>query len=206
MKKVTSILALLLVSNSYALELEGINGVEIMAINGKEVKSSFFSKNDNEIEPGQHQIVVRYRTQFNNDEIIESRPSIFTLDLQKDTQISVNRMNSQRLAEKAMKAGLTWQIVNEDKQYEIDNSDMLSGDGFMPYSDIEKLIVNYNQDNNIKLAGTAVTATAVTTTAAVSTQSTATTEGGNSLITLYEQSSKEQQKAFRLWLLEQDMK
>ena len=187
-----------MIPSSYALELKGVNGVEILAINGKEVQSSFFSKNKNELQAGEHQIVVRYTAQFNNDELIESRPAIFTIDLQQDTKISVEQINNQRQAEKKIKAGLKWQVVTDDKEYQVKNSDTLEGKGFMPYSDIEKLIVAYNLDNNI------TTAEITETTAKVAATSTAAQE--NNLISLYQQSSKEQKKAFRLWLLEQDMK
>jgi len=200
MKKITTILALLLAQNCYALELTGVNGVEILAINGKEVNSSFFSKDNTDIEAGKHQIVVRYTSQFNNDEIIESRPAIFTLDLKQDTKISVEQMNNQRQAEKKIKAGLTWQVVSEDKQYEIKNSDTLKGQGFMPYSDIEKLIITYNEKQNITLATAPVVATT-----AVATKTAVQVTDENALVTLYQQSSKEQKKAFRLWLLDQDM-
>ena len=199
MKKITAIVALLLVQNSYALEIEGINGVEILAINGKEVKSSFFSKQDNELKVGEHQIVVRYANQFNNDDRVESGPAIFTLDLKQDTKISVEHINNQRQAEKKIKAGLTWQVISADNQYEIKDSYTLKGQGFMPYSDIEKLIVTYNQQQNITLAETS-------TVPAVTTKASAQVEDDNTLISLYQQSTKEQKKAFRLWLLEQDMK
>jgi len=200
MKKITTILALLLAQNCYALELTGVNGVEILAINGKEVNSSFFSKDNTDIEAGKHQVVVRYTSQFNNDEIVESRPAIFTLDLKQDTKISVEQMNNQRQAEKKIKAGLTWQVVSEDKQYEIKNSDTLKGQGFMPYSDIEKLIITYNEKQNITLATAPVVATT-----AVATKTAPQVTDENALVTLYQQSSKEQKKAFRLWLLDQDM-
>lgn len=197
------LLTLAMIPSSYALELEGVNGVEILAINGKEVKNSFFSQKSNKLKAGEHQIVVRYSTQFNNDDIIESRPAIFSIDLQQDTKISVQQMNTQRQAEKQIKAGLTWQISSEDNQYKIDDSTTLEGKGFMPYSDIEALIVAYNQEHNIALA-TSGTVTATTLTAATATTVASTQKG--TLQSLYQQASKEEKKAFRLWLVEQDMK
>ena len=144
-----------------------------------------------------HQIVVRYSTQFNNDELIESRPAIFTIDLQQDTSISVKHINNKRQAEKQIKAGLEWQVTSADKQYQIDKSDTLEGKGFMPYSDIEGLIVAYNLENNIVTAENLQGSNEVT--------SQRTVANGNDLISIYQQSSKEQKKAFRLWLVEQDM-
>lgn len=198
------------ISNSYALSLVGTNGVEILAVDGKAVKSSFFSKENNEFSSGKHQVVVRYANQFNNDELLESRPAIFTIDLQQDTEISVQNMNNQRQAEKLIKAGLTWKIISEKQQYEIKDSDILQGQGFMPYSDIESLITTYNKENNIVTP--VVEATAVT--AAATQVAVQNTEEKNiqvnndvdaQLISLYQAASQEQKKAFRLWLIEQDM-
>jgi uncharacterized protein YccT (UPF0319 family) len=197
------LLTLAMIPSSYALELEGVNGVEILAINGKEVKNSFFSQKSNELKAGEHQIVVRYTTQFNNDDIIESSPAIFSIDLQQDTKISVPQMNSLRQIEKKIKAGLTWQITSENNQYQIDDSTTLEGKGFMPYSDIEALIVAYNQEHNIALA-TSASVAATTLTAATATTVVGTKKG--TLQSLYQQASKQEKKAFRLWLVEQDMK
>lgn len=205
MKKIIAILALLLVQNSYALELKGINGVEILAINGKEVKNSFFSNDGSQLSAGEHQIVVRYASSLNTDELLESRPDIFTLNLTEDTQISAANMNNLKQIERELKKGVTWVIESESKEYEVKDSDTLQGQGFMPYSDIEKLVANYNQQKNITLAnGEAPVATAVATTA-VATQIPHVI-GENTLISVYQQASKEQKKTFRLWLLEQDMK
>ena len=205
MKKIIAILALLLVQNSYALELKGINGVEILAINGKEVKNAFFSNDGSQLSAGEHQIVVRYASSLNTDELLESRPDIFTLNLTEDTQISAANMNNLKQIERELKKGVTWVVESESKEYEVKDSDTLQGQGFMPYSDIEKLVANYNQQKNITLAnGEAPVATAVATTA-VATQIPHVI-GENTLISVYQQASKEQKKTFRLWLLEQDMK
>lgn len=203
MKKITAILALLLFQNSYALELTGINGVEILAINGKEVSSGFFSKQENQVNAGDTQVVVRYASQFNNEELIQSRPAIFTLNLTEDTKISTPKMSNQKQIERQIKSGLTWLIISDNNQYEVKDSDILKGKGFMPYSDIEKLIVEYNQQQNITLQTAAV---ATTATVAVTNKSTVQANSEATLQLLYQQSSKQQKKAFRIWLLDQDMK
>lgn len=195
-KKITVTLALLIASTSYAINLEGINGVEILAIDGQKVKSSFFSKQKSDLSKGEHQIVVRYVKQFKNDDIIKSRPAIFSIDLQQDTQISASGINNQRQAEKAMSKGFVWQVSSTNQQYSVENSAQLKGSGFMPYQDIEGLIVTYNQENGMVLP-------AKVDKEVVITQKTA---KQSNLISLYQSASKEDKKVFRLWLLEQDMK
>lgn len=203
MKKITAILTLLLVQNSYALQLEGMNGVEILAINGEEVSSGFFSsKKGNDVEPGEHQIVVRYSEQFNNDQSVESRPHIFTIDVQSDTQIAVTGIHSAQQAQRAVRKGISWQISDGDSSYQVNDSDTLKGEGFMPYSDIAGLVAKYNQDNNIVTTANVAVPVVTTTTAATAVQTTASLD----LISSYQQASQAEKKAFRLWLLEQDLK
>jgi uncharacterized protein YccT (UPF0319 family) len=197
MRKMSALLlTLAMIPTGFALDLEGINGVEIIAIDGKKVKTNFFSEGQMDLKPGEHQIVVSYSVHFNNKRLTESKPAIFTVDLQQDTKISVDKFSSHYQATKQMEKGLTWQVISNGKQYQVNNSDTLYGEGFMPYGDMEKLIEKYNQQHNIAL---------VKPKAAANTGNIADLQQ-NSLSSLYQQASKEDKKAFRLWLLEQDMK
>ncbi|MFT5760800.1 MAG: hypothetical protein ACI9LM_005587 [Alteromonadaceae bacterium] len=210
MRKISALLlTLAMIPTGFALNLEGIKGVEIVAIDGKKIKTNFFSDEETDLKPGEHQIVVRYTADFNNKRLIESKPTIFTLDIQQDTQISVNKFNSHYQAEKQMEAGLTWQITSKEKQYQVSDSDILKGEGFMPYANVERLIEEYNQQNNIALIkpeAVATTATVIATTAVITNTENSGNLQQNSLASLYQQASKAEKKAFRLWLLEQDMK
>jgi uncharacterized protein YccT (UPF0319 family) len=202
MKKIFTILALIFMHNSYALELQGANGVEILAIDGKKLSSSLFKRDEvPNITPGEHQIVVRFSNTYYNDQLVQSRPAIFNIDLQQDTKISVSGMTTDAKAERAIRKGIVWEVISEDNQYSIKDSDILRDNGFMPYRDIEAVIEKYNQKNNISKP------VAVASVAEVDTKISATTaEASVPLITLYQQASREEKKAFRLWLLEQDMK
>jgi len=202
MKKIFTILALIFMQNSYALELQGVNGVEILAIDGKKITSSLFKSDEvPEITPGEHQIVVRFSNTYYNDQLVRSRPSIFTLDLQQDTKISVSGLTTDAKAERAIRKGIVWEVITKDNQYNIKDSDILMDKGFLPYSDIEAVIEKYNQKNNISEPAL------ITAVAVVDNKVTATAiDASVPLITLYQQASREEKKAFRLWLLEQDMK
>jgi len=205
MKKIMVLLALLLTQNSYALKLEGINGIEVLAINGEKVKSSVFSlKNEFEVKPGYHQIVLWYSKDFDDeDQSVRSIPVILNLELQEDTQIAVPNYNRLYKAERAVEEGLTFQIMSASKQYDLTDIPVLTTEGFSVFSDIERLIETYNKKNNITIATVdeenLPPATVVGT---IATHSGSIQEQMN----LYLQSTPEQKKAFRLWLLEQDMK
>ena len=199
---------LLLIPNSYALTLEGINGIEILAINGDKVKTSFLaSENRFELDPGYHQIVVWYSKDFDDgDETARSFPFIFALDLQEDTKISVKNYYSLNKAERAIKKGLTFQIISTTKQYNVTDAPRLTENGFSVFSNVETLIITYNRKNNIAIAGAkGVDAPS----AIVGLTNTASEESSTSIlnqIALYQQSTPTQQKAFRLWLSEQEAK
>ncbi|GLS91535.1 UPF0319 protein [Psychromonas marina] len=209
MKKIATILALMFMHNSYALEVQGINGVEILAIDGKKVGSSLFSR-DKELDlpAGEHQIVVRFSKKFYNDLQVQSRPSIFNIDLQQDTKISVSGLNTDYKAERAIREGIEWQVISEDSEYSIKESDILMDNGFLPYSNIEEVISTYNQQNSITAPATvaAVSAAVAIPVVAPTEVAPAVSETTIPLQTLYQQASREEKKAFRIWLLEQDMK
>jgi len=212
MKKIMTLLTLLLAQNIYAIELEGINGVEILAINGKEVETRFFSSDD-EIKPGYHQIVLRYSKDFdddNNKKSVRTLPVILNLDIQEDTQITVPDYNQPYKAERAIKKGLTFQVVSAKKQYDIVETPLLTKKGYSIFSDVEKLIETYNKENNITIAVQEDIITIPATVVGTRTAPIETTVGSEGTILeqikLYQKSTPAQKKAFRLWLLEQDLK
>ncbi|WP_166739405.1 DUF2057 family protein [Psychromonas algicola] len=202
MKKIITLLALLLVSNSYALKLEGINGIEVLAINGEKVKTSIFtSENKYELKPGYHQIVIRYSKDFDDGEnTANSFPVIFNIELQEDTKISVDDYNRLSKAERAIKEGLTFQIISAEKQYNVTDAPLLTENGFSVFSNIETLIITYNRKNNITITG------GKNDTPATIVGITSSSDTVQEQMNLYLQSTPEQKKAFRLWLLEQDIK
>jgi len=130
-------------------------------------------------------------------------PVIFNLELQKDTQISVPRYNQLYKAERAIKKGLVFQISDDEKQYEISNAPALTDQGFSIFSDVEDLIETYNKKNNITIAVEEDENRPPATVVGTISPDASSIEAH---IRLYQQSTQAQKKAFRLWLLEQDMK
>lgn len=209
MKKIFTLAALIFVQSSYALELQGINGVEILAIDGKDVDSEIFKNPSKpQIEAGEHQIVTRFSKEFYAGQELRSRPSIFTIDIQQDTQISVDKFQNENKAQRAINNGLDWNIISKDKQYTVEDSDVLISNGFFPYSDIEKVVASYNQQ---KIIAT-ITDTVSTNTTASNTDATnianvvsAMSSDGETIKLIYNGLSSADKKAFRMWLIEQEM-
>lgn len=203
MKSVVLFVSLIIPSLCNAATLSGNNGVEILAVDGQKIKSAFFSSKAPELSQGDHQIVVRYANSFRESDIVESKPHIFTVNIQGDTEITVKNIHNQSQAENAIRKGLTWIVEQNGQTQKISGSDPLSGEGYLPYRDIEKLISAYNQEKGIAVASSAVAATSGKSDNASHNISQASSA---QLIQLYNSASKEERKTFRIWLLEQDMK
>lgn len=207
MKKIFTLFAIILAHNSYALELKGIDGVEILAVNGIKIDSSFFTSDTTpQVDPGKHQIVVRYSKEFYEGQELRSRPSIFTIDIQQDTQISVDKFRNENQAQKAINNGLDWNVISKDKQYKVTDSHVLIANGMFPYSDIEDVVSRYNQKNNISTMTTTMDSTGET--APNKTTISALSSNANQEIIqgFYNKLSIEDKKQFRMWLIEQEMK
>tara|TARA_R110001583_G_scaffold112917_4_gene263114 strand:+ start:568 stop:1203 length:636 start_codon:yes stop_codon:yes gene_type:complete len=211
MKKISALLLTLsMIPTAFAFNLESTMGVEILAIDGREVDNRLLVKEEvNDLDAGKHQIVVRYSTKFHDESLLDSRPAVLSIDIQQDTTISVEKFRSHREAKKLIKENVTWKIISKDKEYLIDDADYLRGKGFMPYGNIEALILDYNQENNIvAMVPKTAAPVALSPSNTVNIPAAGNLENtqGNPLISLYQQASMEQKKAFRFWLLEQDMK
>lgn len=196
MKPVVLFLLLLIFPLTHAATLRGVNGVEILAVDGQKISANVLNNKPTEHPEGNHQIVVKYKKNVNNKGLVQSKPHIFNVDIIGDTAISVRNFNDTLQAENQIKQGITWIVTNSKETRNIIGSDSLSGTGFMPYRDIEKLIKDYNQSNGIYL----------TSAEGHMINNEPGQDKTQQLIKLYQSASKEQRKNFRIWLLEQDIK
>lgn len=190
-----------MMSYSYAATLTGEKNVEILAVDGQKYSNRIFEKQDSTLSKGKHQIVVRYSNNFPNGGIVTSKPYIFNIQTDDDTTIAVKTYNRYRQAKKAVETGITWRVTNSNGSEMISDADILLGEGFFPYRDIEKLIAKYNKENGIILPSTADN---------LATPGNTTRDGYSAqtkqLIKMYNSASKADRKAFRIWLIEEEMK
>ena len=163
--------------------------IEVLAINGTEVTSSIFSTQKLEVEDGKQQLVIKYINTFNKSDLVESRPYIVEVEIKGKTTLSTDKINSKAVALNKIKKGLSWNVSNDDGQYTIEGAEQLIGKGFMPYSDIENLVENYNKKHNSKRL-------------TVKNRNEQSTE--NLIIEQYKLASKEQKKEFKIWLIDNE--
>lgn len=193
MKITGFILALAISPLAFSSQIMVSKNIEVLAVNGVETETSFLGSNKIEVDDGKQQIVVRYSRTFGKEDLIESKPYIFNIDVDGDTKLNVDKFNSKSHAKSKINKDLTWHVTNANKDYKITGADQLIGNGFMPYSDIEELITEYNQKNNIS-----------TLEAKPSKANVSTTKNGNVLIEQYKVSTKAQKKQFKMWLIENE--
>ncbi|MEG3753623.1 DUF2057 family protein [Psychromonas arctica] len=183
------ILSLAISPLAFSGEIITNNDLQLMAVNGTEVKSSFLSDNKFEVKDGIHQVVVRYSNAFRDERLLESRPYIFNIKVDGDTTISTEKLASYAQATQKISTHLNWFVNNDAGKYQVDSSEQLYGEGFAPYADIEGLVAKYNQKNNLQVTENSVKKIAT-----------------NSLIEQYKVASPEQKKQFKIWLINNDFK
>jgi len=181
--------------SSFAGELISGNNLDILAIDGVKQSSSLFGSDDIELANGQHQLVVKYIETFANENLVESRPYIFNIDVKGSTTITTERLRSKAIAENRVNKDLNWYVENDNGKSTISNADQLEGQGFMPFSDIEKLVAEYNGESTTKVVSAAPAVTPKKQSSSV-----------NMIIEQYKMATTEQKKQFKIWLIENETK
>ncbi|AGH80961.1 hypothetical protein PCNPT3_05095 [Psychromonas sp. CNPT3] len=207
MKALILLLSLSMIPCTQAAQLIGTRGVSILAVDSTKIKHNFFSDKGITLTDGMHQVVVRFTASHkvnSNDDLIESKPHIFNIDVKGDTEITLKDLNVAYKAKAAVKDGLQWLVINDLGEKKIKNADTLQGTGFLPYANVEKLINIYNNKNSVNLVAKATTLS--TANAIQSNLNLMSKDKSALLIDIYNQASQKERKIFRMWLLEQEMK
>jgi uncharacterized protein YccT (UPF0319 family) len=204
MRLLVILITFFVISSSYAATLTGERNVQILAVNGQKYSNKILDNSDLTLPKGQHQIVVRYSNSFPKNGILTSKPYIFNIQTDNNTTVTaVGIFNRYGRAKKALETGITWRVTNQNSSVMIKDADILFGEGFFPYHDIEKLIAKYNKDKGIISSSTTDDLTITAQDEYSDNSNSAPTE---QLIKVYNSASKADKKAFRIWLIEQDMK
>ncbi|MFT6925163.1 MAG: hypothetical protein ACJAZP_000743 [Psychromonas sp.] len=101
-----------------------------------------------------------------------------------------------------MEKGIVWHVTNHNCSTRVRSADSLLDKGFFPYQDIEKLITEYHKKNAIMLAINAKTAMPKLHGSSAHSHSAQTERQ----IKVYNSAGKADQKTFRIWLIEEEMR
>ena len=211
MKKNLWLLMALFSVTAQAATLTVADKVKLLAVDGKEVKGQGWSEGEGvELTDGKHQIVVRFDGEVKRGSkttIYTTRPYLFDIDLvDRNAEITLPRLTTESQAKAFFERGATWQLALENGVTKPLVGVELQGDGFAAYSDIEAVIAAYNRDNGIVIEqGNAVDLQQVSVNVDNETGKVEIT--GDALIQLkmwYTKASKEDKKAFKIWMAEKD--
>ncbi|WP_394165318.1 DUF2057 family protein [Photobacterium piscicola] len=211
MKKNLWLLVALFSVTAQAATLTVADKVKLLAVDGKEVKSQGWSEVDSvELTDGKHQVVVRFDGDVKRGSkttIYTTRPYLFDIDLAgKNAEIILPRLTTESQAKAFFERGATWQLALENGAVKPLVGVELQGEGFAAYSDIEAVIAAYNRDNGIVIEqGNAVDLQQVSVNVDNETGKVEIT--GDALIQLkmwYTKATKEDKKAFKIWMAEKD--
>ncbi|UPQ87032.1 YccT family protein [Vibrio sinaloensis] len=224
MKKTLTIFASLMAFNLSAAELVPASGVSILYINGQEAQSKIRA---NQVDSGFNQVVVRMDKDVgrgSGNGVFTSKPYVITFDVTGE-QIKIDHPTARSIkeAEIAFKNDKPKWSITQDGQPIKYQQELLPGKkGMLPYMGMAELIESYNQqkgiyfdngqlvDKPVEVKALPVAAAATAVAATTKTKPTANqpkaTPSSNveQLKAWYLKSSKEERKAFRRWMIDQE--
>ncbi|MGF1705955.1 YccT family protein [Enterovibrio baiacu] len=195
---------------STATELDVGQRVELMVLNGEKVADKSAT---HILLEGKNQIVVRVYGSFrsgSDEELVTSSPYIFTFDSIKNSDtISLSlpsKINNLRKVEKALLSGeFGWVLLEDGKNLSYSVDKLPGNGGFIPYSNIESLVSDYNKSKGISISSLGLedlNETAVTVLESGEIEIT-----GDPITQLklwYTKATKEERKTFRKWMIDQE--
>lgn len=211
MKNTLWLLIALFSAATQAATLSVADKIELLAVDGKEVKAQGWNAVDSvELSAGKHQVVVRFDGEVkrgSKSTIFTSRPYLFEIDLaQKNAEITLPRLTAESQAKAFFERGAKWQLAVEGGALQALDGVELQGEGLAAYSDIEALVAAYNSDNGIVIEqGNAVDLQQVAVNVDNKTGKVEIT--GDALTQLkmwYTKASNNDKKAFKIWMAEKD--
>ncbi|BCL69160.1 UPF0319 protein [Vibrio nigripulchritudo] len=194
-----------------AAQLELKSGVDLLVLNGME--SSEFEEGF-KLSEGTNQAVVKMSKSFGSGgskDIFTSSPYIVSFQASgKDITIAHPKVYSVQHARNLFNKNPQW-LVYEDGDLIDSETVFLEGKGgFVPYWDVKALVRDYNEKNGITFAAVSASTVAVaevksaTKSKAVTSEKVDASQALSQLQAWYLKASKEERKAFRKWMIDQE--
>ncbi|GAB3526118.1 YccT family protein [Photobacterium alginatilyticum] len=154
MKKLVGLTLVLLSGGLQAATVSSSKNVELLVVDGKKVQSSIWSSTESvELQPGRHQIVVRFDGELKNGSkktMYTTRPYLFEMDVpDDDVTITLPRLTTLSQAKAHFNRGVQWQLESSDGSTSLLPYVELEGKGFGAFKDMEALVADYNRQHGI---------------------------------------------------------
>lgn len=203
-----SLVGLLFASSLYAATVIPSDGVEILFVDGTEIEEQ---REPITLSPTSTQLIIKFSHKFgknNNRKVYDSAPYVVYLDI-PDVNVEINapKVYTYEQANKQFKSTPNWSISTSDGVIlDYKQERLPSSDGFLPYYDMESLVKKYNDAKGISFgAETALVASVVSEKASEQVASLeVSTSNLEQLQAWYRKTSKQERKAFRKWMIDQE--
>ncbi|MGR5146090.1 DUF2057 family protein [Photobacterium alginatilyticum] len=154
MKRLVGLTLVLLSGGLQAATVSSSKNVELLVVDGKKVQSSIWSSTESvELQPGRHQIVVRFDGELKNGSkktMYTTRPYLFEMDVpDDDVTITLPRLTTLSQAKAHFNRGVQWQLESSDGSTSLLPYVELQGKGFGAFKDMEALVADYNRQHGI---------------------------------------------------------
>jgi uncharacterized protein YccT (UPF0319 family) len=203
---------------SYAATITPTSGVSILFVNGQPAEDKM---SENQLTDGFNQVVVRMDKNMapsgaSNSDVFTSKPYVLDIEnVHGDLKIAHPQARSRMEAEKVFKSDQPNWLLEQDGKAISYKQEVLKGkSGLFPYLGMDKLIAEHNQSRGIYFENGQVVdqpvAVQVASVAANSAESYKApkpqiiTNNVEQLKAWYLQSSTEERKAFRRWMIDQE--
>ncbi len=210
MKKILLLVALFSgVVNAATLSVG--NKIDLLVVDGKAVKAERFKKADSvELSAGKHQVVVRFDGEVKRGSkkvIYTTRPYLFDINMgEQNVEITLPRLTTESQAKAYFDRDPKWLLETEGGEKLSLDAVELIGEGFGAYSDMPALVAEYNKNNGIIIEnGNPVDLQK--TVVEVDDKTGKVQITGDALTQLklwYSKASKDDKKAFKIWMAEHD--
>ncbi len=188
-----------------AASLDSDGSIELMAFDGKEIIKQDLEDKLHNISAGEHQVVYRFYSSLrdgSSNRILSVKPQVSLINFTPDDQLRITlpRFSAYSQAQAYFRRNGKWMLEDAQGNQKELSYEELPGQGFMPYSDIEKPLAAYNLSKGNRYAPQA--ASKVLADEVVS--------GGNDLSLLntfkllYGNATPQQKKQIRDWLATQE--
>ncbi|WED25582.1 DUF2057 domain-containing protein [Vibrio sp. DW001] len=222
MKRIFYVLIGLVLSGAVSsAELIPGKNIRILVINEQEPESW---SGPFELKDGFTQVVVRVSARLgkgSSKKVFDSAPFIMMFESNgQDLEIIAPQMNNYEWATRHFEGVPKMKLVDSNGDVEYTYQKLEGKDGFMPYQDVQELVVEHNQNNAIFFGSEAeitakaeLAAVAATTVAAGSSAGHDSASKGNlpndgvnldQLKAWYLKASKAERKEFRRWMIDQE--
>lgn len=145
-----SLLTVLIVGNVYAVELVPEKHVRLLVVNEKQTANDTSAV---EIDSGKNQIAIRIYKVFgrgSNKKIFESDPFLLTFDAsEQDVVILPPSLSSYDQAQRHFKSQPDIKLISNDTEINYEYAPIKGKKGFLPFGDIESLVVDQNKQNGV---------------------------------------------------------